>query len=163
MKLRIMGFLYKELELGGNIVTQCKGAFEGVNLNASRPEIFHDPRTVEAIKFCLELEDFVSNEIFRAYPTADPENCRHITREETLNLSEDDFEIAVEGFDAPYFFDLFKESNSVPTRLLSDMVSFKMLELTKDTMKVELKFLVPRSMSQQGWLLVYREEEEVFG
>lgn len=161
--MRIMNFIYKELELGGNIVTQCRGAFEGIKINNERPEIFHDPRTVEAIKFCLQFEDFVSNEIFRAYPTADPDNCRTVIREETIVLSEDDMEIALEEFDVPYFFDLFKEGDNVPTRLLSDMVSFRMLELNKNEMKVQLKFLIPRSMSQQGWLLVYREEEEVFG
>lgn len=158
-----MGFVYKELELGGNIITQSRGVFEGVNINTSRPEVFHDPRTIEAIKFCLQFEDFVSNEIFRAYPTADPENCRTITREETIKLSEDDIDIALEGFDEAYFFDLMKHDNLIPNRLFSDMISFKMLDLDKDIMKVELKFLIPRSMSQYGWLLVYREEEEVFG
>lgn len=158
-----MSFTYKELELDGNIITQSRGAFEGISVTSARPEVFHDPRTVEAIKFCLPFEDFVPNEIFRAYPTADPENCRTVIREFTLNLSDDDAEIASENFEKSYFFDLLKNSKQVQPRLLSDMTGFDMLELDKNTMKVQLRFLVPRSMRQQGWLLVYREEEEVFG
>lgn len=158
-----MTFLYEQVDLGQNIIHFSAEAFKGFQRTKTKPDLISDPRTLEAIKYGLQFEEFTSEEIFRAYPIISKDKCRELTRVFDLNTTIEDVTMAVYQPDIYYFFELFRTKNLIPQRMYSDMVDFRIIGANATIVTVQLTFFVPKIMSPEGWLLVLREEEEVFG
>lgn len=158
-----MSYMFEQVGLGENLQSRAGTAFPGVSRTQQRPDIRQQPRTIEAIKFGLDSENFQQGEVFRAYPLVSSASCREVSKEAKFTGTFEDASMVATSDGTAYAIDLFRSKGIIPERMWMDAVTFEVVDVDGDEISVRIGFHVPRTMSQEGWLLVYRCEEEVFG
>lgn len=158
-----MTYSFQKVALEDSLQTSAREAFKEAGRMSPRVEVLQSPRTVEAIKLGLDLDPFEPGEVFRAYPTIGMESCRQVVREITIRTTIEDASFIATDGRIEDIVDIFKASGDVPPRMWPDLVEFSVVDIENDIVRGKAVFGVPRSMEQNGWLLVFKPEEEVFG
>lgn len=155
-----MNFSFAQLDFGTNFREGVRTVFPKI-FDSSKIDVRKQIRSEEVVKFNLQYEDFFPDEIFRAYPTVSASECRVLNRSVNIRVTAMEASYAATGDDVEILKALKENARSISERLWDDLAEFSVREVDGTTIVADLKFHIPKSMNQTGWLLVHREKAEV--
>ncbi len=155
-----MNFSFAHLDFGTNFREGVRNAFPKI-FDSSKIDVRKQIRSEEVVKFSLDHEDFIPEEIFRAYPTVSASECRVLHRSVNIRVTAMEASYAATGDNAEVLKSLKENAKSISERLWDDLVEFKVREVDGTNIIADMAFHIPKSMNQTGWLLVHRENAEV--